>query len=167
MQQGMGVLLEDGDRRAVHFERRYDPPVEDVWRALVEPDQLRGWLAEAEVEPRVGGRVELSFGDGPGELTVGTIRVFNPPHVLEYDWTYEGEPGSVVRFELRSEGGGTALVLHHRLLSIDAAPGYGAGWHAHLDLLGEQLESEAHSSWPERYEALRPDYDEQAAALTG
>jgi uncharacterized protein YndB with AHSA1/START domain len=167
MQQGMGVLLEDGDRRAVHFERRYDAPVEDVWGALVEPEQLQGWLAEAEFEPRVGGRVVLNFGAGPGERTVGTIRVFDPPRVLEYDWKYEGEPESRVRFELRSEAGGTTLVLHHRLLSTEAAPGYGAGWHAHLDLLGEQLEGQIHSAWPERYETLRPEYDEQAGALTG
>jgi uncharacterized protein YndB with AHSA1/START domain len=167
MQQGMGVLLEDGERRAVRFERRYAAPPEAVWDALVEPEQLRGWLAEATVEPRVGGRVELNFGEEPGERTVGTIRVFDPPRVLEYGWTYEGEPESVVRFELRPEADGTTLVLHHRLLSIEAAPGYGAGWHAHLDLLGEQLEGDVRTEWGGRYEALRPGYDSQAAALTG
>jgi uncharacterized protein YndB with AHSA1/START domain len=167
MHDGMGVLLEDGARRAVHFERRYDAAPEAVWDALVEPEQLRGWLAEARVEPRVGGRVELEFGDSPGERTVGTIRVFDPPRVLEYDWSYEGEPDSVVRFELRPEGEGTTLVLHHRQLSTEAAPGYGAGWHAHLDLLAEQIAGSASADWVERYQALRPGYDDQAAALTG
>src|SRR5882724_10796053 len=37
-----------------------------------------------------------------------------PPHLLELDWSTEGEPASAVRFELFEADGGTLLVLDHR-----------------------------------------------------
>jgi uncharacterized protein YndB with AHSA1/START domain len=158
MFDAMGTLAEDGDRRSVRFERRFDATPEEVWNALVEPERLRRWLAEAIVDAREGGSVELRFTDDSGGHVTGAIRVYDPPRVLEYDWTYEGEPGSVLRFELRATEGGTELVLEHRLLSPESGPGYAAGWHAHLDALAAALADEPAPDWQRRYEELRPDY---------
>ena len=88
----------------------------------------------------------------------GTISVFDPPRVLEYEWRFTGEQDSVVRFELRSSGGGTELTLVHRRLGADAGRGYSAGWQAHLDLLEEALAGEVRTDWQERFEALLPEY---------
>jgi uncharacterized protein YndB with AHSA1/START domain len=150
----MGALAGDGARRSVRFERRLDADVEDVWQALVEPERLGRWLAEATIDARVGGNVELRFGDEPGGLVTGSIRVFDPPRVLEYDWTYPGESESVIRFELTPSGSGTTLVVDHRLLGADAAAGYGAGWHAHLDQLAEELAGGVETAWQARFEEL-------------
>jgi uncharacterized protein YndB with AHSA1/START domain len=153
----MGELTEDGERRSVRFERRLDASAEEVWSALVEPERLRRWLAEATVDAREGGSVELRFMDDSGGRVSGTIRVYDPPRVLEYDW-YEGEAGSVVRFELRATGGGTELVLEHRLLPREAATGFAAGWHAHLEALAAALAGVPAPDWQRRYEELRPEY---------
>jgi uncharacterized protein YndB with AHSA1/START domain len=167
VQEQMGVLAHDGERRSVRFERRFEADAQELWSALVEPDRLRGWLAEALVDARPGGTVELRFGDWSGGAELrGAIRVFDPPRVLEYDWVFAGEPASVVRFELRPAGGETTLVVEHRLLSAEAGTGYAAGWHAHLDLLKEELADGVSSDWQERFDAHLPSYVRQAAALT-
>jgi len=46
-------------------EREYDLAPEIVWDALVDDVLVSGWLAEASIEPRLGGRYELSWHD-PG-----------------------------------------------------------------------------------------------------
>ena len=158
MTADLGALAGDGGRRSVRFERRLDADVDEVWAALVEPERLRRWLAEATIDARVGGNVELHFGDEPGGLVSGSIRVFDPPRVLEYDWTYPGETQSVVRFELTPGEHGTTLVVDHRLLGADAAAGYAAGWHAHLDQLAEELAGGVETGWQERFEELLPRY---------
>jgi uncharacterized protein YndB with AHSA1/START domain len=87
----MGVLAHDGARRSVRFERRFAADAQELCSALVEPDRLRGWLAEASVDARPGGTVELRFGDWSGEAQLrGAIRVFDPSRVLEYDWGLRG-----------------------------------------------------------------------------
>jgi uncharacterized protein YndB with AHSA1/START domain len=45
----------------LRFERVYDLPPEIVWDALVDSDLVSGWLAEADIEPRVGGRFNLEW----------------------------------------------------------------------------------------------------------
>jgi hypothetical protein len=53
------------------------------------------------------------------------------------------------------------VVLDHRNVTPDTAVGLGAGWHSHLDALGEILagrETDA-ERWRPRYEALRPEYE--------
>jgi uncharacterized protein YndB with AHSA1/START domain len=45
----------------VHVERVLDFPVVIVWDALVDSDLVSGWLAEADVDPRIGGRFDLRW----------------------------------------------------------------------------------------------------------
>ncbi len=134
-----------------------------MWTALTKPERLRRWLAEAEFEERVGGRVELRFDDGVIE---GTVRELDRPRLLEYEWVDNGAR-SVVRFELGPAGGGTLLVLDHRQLPADAAAGFGAGWHSHLDSLAETLAAPERphdpDAWWSRFQALLPRYGEAVA----
>jgi uncharacterized protein YndB with AHSA1/START domain len=160
-----GVLRSEDERVAVRFERMLEATPEEVWEALTDPELLGRWLATAAVDLRVGGEIALRFGED-GSMEGGRILVLDPPRSLEYVWTFTGEPDSVVRFELTPAGPGrTLLVLDHRLLSPGTAPGYGAGWHAHLDALEATLTGSETGDWFARYEALRPEYEEQAAAL--
>jgi uncharacterized protein YndB with AHSA1/START domain len=58
----------------LHFERVYALPREIVWDALIDSDLISGWLAEADVEPRVGGRFDLEWSHfQPGFRTDGEI----------------------------------------------------------------------------------------------
>jgi uncharacterized protein YndB with AHSA1/START domain len=155
---------ESEDRATVHFERVYDYRQEELWAALTEPGQLRGWLGEVEVDLRVGGRIVIRFGDTDEGMAAGVIRELDPPRVLEYGWTYPGETDSVLRLELAPHGDGTLLILDHRRLPASAAAGYGAGWHAHLDTLDALLGHGA-ADWDERFAELLPDYRAAAERL--
>jgi uncharacterized protein YndB with AHSA1/START domain len=162
---GIGLYRPEGERRSIRFEREYDAGVADVWAAVTEPEQLRGWLAVggAVLEPRVGGRFEVRVTPGEGETAWGTVLAFEPPRLLEVEWRYEGEEESVLRIELAPRGARTLLVLDHRLLDSSQAAGYGAGWHAYLDALQDVLGGVPAGSWDERFQARLEDYRQAAA----
>jgi uncharacterized protein YndB with AHSA1/START domain len=154
-----GRLSLDDDRLTVRFERLYDATPDELWSALTNPAQLPGWLAHASrFQLEVGGAVDLDFGDG--DEVHGEIRELEPGRLLEYTWDDE----SVVRFEIVPRERGVLLVLDHRRLTADVGVEYGAGWHAHLDMLGAKLAGSQLEFTP-RYSELRPPYDERVAAL--
>jgi uncharacterized protein YndB with AHSA1/START domain len=157
----LGVLRNDDERCAVRFKRLYDFTPAELWAALTDPERLARWLAQAEVDPGVGGRVRLGFDDG---VTEGRVLTWDEPHVLEYEWRFAGEDESVIRFELRPQEFGTLLVLDHRRLGRNSGAGYSAGWHAHLDALGG-LYDFSDEAWTQRFEELLPDYRAQADEL--
>jgi uncharacterized protein YndB with AHSA1/START domain len=161
MTKELGRIEREGEMRTLRFERRLAHPAEEVWAALTEPARLAEWLAEALVEPGEGGSITLDFGEGGTEG--GRITVWEPPRALAYEWNFVGESPSHVRWELTiaDEGRATLLTLEHTLLEAESAPGYGAGWHAHLDQLAGHLEGRT-PDWSGRYEELRPSYEELA-----
>jgi uncharacterized protein YndB with AHSA1/START domain len=137
-----------GDRTVLRYERRLAHPVERVWRALTEPGELAGWLAEAEVEPRLGGRIVLRWlnTDEQGDSAVarGTITRFEPPHVLEYDTDIHG----LLRWELHDDGDGCLLTFTNATPAPDDhLTKVLAGWHIHLDHLEDALAGEP-VDWP-------------------
>ena len=165
MASNRGVVRREGERRGVRFERAYAASVEELWDALTSPASVGRWLAEVErLELRVGGAVELRFGDGEGERVTGTVLALEPPRLLEYEWHFPGEEQSAVRFELTADDRGARLVLDHRLLGAETAAGYGPGWHAHLDALAAHLGGGS-IDWLARYRELKPAYEAQLAAL--
>jgi len=141
--------------RTLRFERRLAHPPERVWRALTDPAELAIWLvAAAELEPRVDGAVTLRW-DGDASAACRSV-AWERPAELAYTWD-EGEGESLVRFTLTADGDGTLVVLTHE--RIDSLSGFGAGWHAHLDMLEGALEGRD-VDWQERWDALRPRYEE-------
>lgn len=159
MTQQLGTLRTEGDLLGLRYERRYDAPPEEVWAALTEPGSIRRWLlATAVVEPRAGGAFALDWTGG--EHAEGEVRVWEPPRVLEVDWI-EPDVRSVLRIEISPAESGSLLVLDHRGVPESAVIGMGAGWHAHLELLGELVEGgdPTEDSWRPRFESLRPEYE--------
>jgi uncharacterized protein YndB with AHSA1/START domain len=133
------VEIRDG-RHVLRFERRLDHPIDRVWAALTEPDELAGWLAAADIDLVEGGPVELRWlnTDEHGEHAVlqGIITELDPPRVLEYDSDAHGD----LRWELRQEGDGSALTfLAAPPCSKEELPRMLAGWHFHLDHLADAL----------------------------
>src|ERR671926_466434 len=106
-EQPVGDLVEtlDDGRHRLVFERRLNHPVERVWAALTEPDQIEAWLARAELEPRAGGRVRLQWlntddAEGnqheQGVVANGTVAAIDAPRLLELDTDVHGR----LRWEL-------------------------------------------------------------------
>jgi uncharacterized protein YndB with AHSA1/START domain len=159
-----GTLVHIDGRPALRFERRYAHPVERVWRAVTEPDEMAIWFpSNVEGERAVG--AELTFvdedqraaaheageptrDDGGPELS-GRVVAYDPPNVFSFSWG-----GELLRFELTPDGDGTVLVFTQLLSHQSVAARNGAGWHqciAALDrLLGAPAPEDA--GWQEVYQ---------------
>jgi uncharacterized protein YndB with AHSA1/START domain len=146
----------------VRFERLYDATPAELWRAITDPDQIRGWFAHTtrwSLEP--GDEWGVRFDDGEAG---GRVVSVEEGRILELTWA--GDAGdSLVRFEIVPREAGSLLVLDHTRLVPETRPGYGAGWQSHLEALDALLEGGDAFDWWERFEALRPAYEELAAAV--
>ncbi len=149
---------DSGDDVILRRELRH--PIDVVWAALTEPDQLAVWLMETSVlELRVGGAIGFNEeGMGPP----GTITELTPPSVLEYTRTTGHEPPhSTVRFKLTEAAGSTTLTLtHSRNPSGTTVLDHAAGWQAHLDWLSAQLDEQPLPDFWNLFHELRPEYAE-------
>jgi uncharacterized protein YndB with AHSA1/START domain len=161
-----GTLERHGDRRLIRFERRLHHPVERVWRALTEPDEIAAWLALAELELTEGGRVVLTWQntdpDGNTAVARGTVSALDPPRLLELDTDIHGR----LRWELAPDGDGTALTFTaDAKLPEDWELEVLAGWHIHLDHLEHVLDGGT-IDWPNwslehmpEWERIRASYE--------
>ncbi|MGH3993115.1 MAG: SRPBCC domain-containing protein [Pseudonocardiaceae bacterium] len=62
---GLGSHETVGGQPAVRFQRRLAHPVERVWRAVTDPEQLGSWFpCRVEVDLRPGGPMRFDFGEG-------------------------------------------------------------------------------------------------------
>ena len=144
-----GTVTNFEETATVRFVRDVAASVETVWAALIAEDELSGWLAPTTLEAEVGGRLRIEF--GPDQVVQGEVRRMESLRAFEYTWTFPNEPDSVVLFELTPVEAMTQLVLEHRLLPPDQAAGYGAGWHAHLDMLTAQVTGIDPVDWETRF----------------
>jgi uncharacterized protein YndB with AHSA1/START domain len=132
-----------GEFYVVRFERRFNHPVERVWTALTDPEQLRQWLAIAEIDPIPGGRYQLHF-ENIEHTHIGRVIRYEPPHLFEH--TFGDDANGVVRWELEADGDGCLLRLSHTVYESSQMANFMAGWHAHLELF-EALLSGSPQPW--------------------
>src|SRR5262245_64545114 len=161
MRQPRGTLVPDGNHATLTFQRMYPHRIEHVWQAISTSEALRGWLmvTDATIDGRVGGRIEMRSGAG-GYHSTGTILVWQPPLILEYEWNVEPVPEmphgerAIFRYELSEDGDTTRLLVVYRRISMQTARGFLPGVHAFLDRLEAQLAGEAMPGFVERFDAL-------------
>jgi uncharacterized protein YndB with AHSA1/START domain len=148
----------DSDLITMRFERLIPQPIERVWAALTEPEELSAWLYPFEGTLAVGQTVLIPW-EEDGGLT-STIMEYAPPHLLAWTWQKPGDPESIVRWELVSESGGTRFVLTHSLpiLAANEPSDTLAGWHEHLDTLVDYLAGRRRTWSSERWRQLKDQY---------
>ncbi len=99
------------------IERTYNAPVEKVWKAISDQEQMKQWYFDIpEFEAVIGCEFEFegTSQDGKCYLHKSKVTEVIPNKKLQYSWRYEGEPGnSFVTFELFREGNGTRVRLTH------------------------------------------------------
>lgn len=92
-------------------------PVEDVWSAITEKDQMVQWFFDniPEFQPEVGFSTEFQVTNEGRTFTHCWKVVRAVPHqVVEYQWNYREYQGdSLVTFELTPEGSTTQIKLTH------------------------------------------------------
>ena len=124
------------------FQREFDVARSVVWDALVDPDLVVGWLAEASIEPIVGGRYDLVWLTSTGyPSTLGTIVRWEQPGRL----TVYTDNRGVIEYQL-DDLPAIALPARMRLmvmvrLTVEEAFAIRvpADWLTSLDQLGELL----------------------------
>lgn len=156
-----GTITDHEDDSTITFERRLPFPVQDVWAALTEQDQLNQWFSAGTIEHRQDGVIELA---GPKNVPVtGTVLVWDPPRVLELDWRQHNVGQTTVRYELTPDGDHTVLTLTHSGLRHNDARGYTPGQHASLDRLTAFLSGAEIPGWEERYREVQHLYPTMVA----
>jgi uncharacterized protein YndB with AHSA1/START domain len=142
----MGEVLQNGDRIGLRFVRRFPHPVERVWKAITESDQLRHWMpCDIVGERRAGADIVLPF--WPAHVAKyqmeetslpGRIEVWEPPAVFQWTWGRD-----VLRFELEDGEGETTMTFTTWLESSDPDETASAagGYHVCLAELRELLDT--------------------------
>jgi uncharacterized protein YndB with AHSA1/START domain len=146
-----GKLERAGDRFRLRYERHYPHPPEKVWRALIDPVELKHWFpTRIEGERKQGAKLRFVFEGENAPATEGTLTKLEPERLLEFSW---GE--DLLRFELSAHGSGTKLVFVSTFDERAVAPRSAAGWHACLDGLAKRLDGKPDGdeapSWPRLY----------------
>jgi len=130
-------------------------PIERVWDYLTKSELRQKWLCAGAVSPTPGGQIIFDFDhtrlsakatpkshEGGGDQhMIGQVRVYDRPHHLAFSWpSAEGEAPTEVTIKLVETDRGVRLHLRHEKLTTDGyKSGASAGWHTHLDILGDIL----------------------------
>src|SRR5919112_493161 len=98
------------------IERTYNAPVEKVWKAITDREQMKQWYFDiADFKAEEG--FEFQFTGGNEEKTflhLCKIMEVVPLKKLKHSWRYEGYEGnSFVTWELFDEGNSTRVKLTH------------------------------------------------------
>ena len=99
------------------IERTFNAPVEKVWKALTDKNEMKKWYFDLkEFKPEVGFEFQF-YGEGKnGEKFLHLCKITDAVKnkKLRYSWRYDGYEGiSFVSFELFDEGEKTRLKLTH------------------------------------------------------
>jgi uncharacterized protein YndB with AHSA1/START domain len=142
---GPGLLEVEHDAARVVFRRVLRHPIEVVWAAITEPEQVEAWfMARVRREEVPGGALEMDHPNGV--RATGRVLAWQPPRLYEYEWNLPAGPNrptgeaSIVRWELSPADQGTLLVLSHRKLSRPTAEVFARGLKVFLDRLAAHLD---------------------------
>lgn len=153
-----GTVIRDGDGMRLEFVRTYDEPVDRVWAALTDPEELAAWYGTWRGDP-ASGTVEFAAIEGGGEFKPVRIVACDAPRriAVVLPTPYGPWPISIT---LSESDGTTTGVFVHRLTEPYNPTSVGPGWHYYLDRLGAKLRGDAMpepDDWPS-YEPLGRHY---------
>ncbi len=161
-----GVLEQTNRGPRLRFERRLGHPLEQVWRAITQPEHLAAWFPDRIVVDRweVGAPLRFHGAPVPGGSFDGEVRAFEPQRMWEIRWGTD-----IVRLEIEPDGDGTKLTLFDTIDQVGKAARDAAGWHACLDRLEHHLDGTPLPEAVERWQAVHQGYVEafgpQAATI--
>jgi uncharacterized protein YndB with AHSA1/START domain len=128
------------------IERLFNAPMEAVWKAITDKDQLKQWFFDV---PEFRPELDFEFRFEAGKEDVCYLHLCKITEVvtgrkLTYSWRYEGFSGySLVSFELFAEGDQTRLKLTHEGLETFpmSQPGFLNGYYIPewIDIIGSSL----------------------------
>jgi uncharacterized protein YndB with AHSA1/START domain len=170
----LGSLGSAQSAGVVRIEDRYETTIDDLWRAVTEPDRLARWYGKVEGDLSPGGQFRTYVTDAEIEAT-GRVEACERPRRLlvttrETEESYgrgQGVPpfDEAIEVTLTADGDETILVIEVRGMPLDKIEFYGAGWQVHAEHLAAYLAGRDHGDTEARWGELVPAYQELAAAL--
>src|SRR3954454_24252189 len=150
------TLISTDDKPVLRFEHFLPRPVQEVWRAVTDPVELRAWFpTRIEIDRwETGATLTHHFDEQPFGPLPGRVIECTPPHRLVFTWgddtigfelsATEGctnfvlneERAATTRLELSAREGGTTCARPEDPPAPAAAP-TAAGWEVCLKLLVE------------------------------
>lgn len=105
------------DSKPVIVEEVFHVPVDKVWKALTDKEQVKQWYFDVDkFEPKVGFEFRFAGKGNKGEIYTHICKITEvvSEQKLQYSWQYESYEGySLVTFELEDETDKTRLRLTH------------------------------------------------------
>lgn len=157
-----GEISRESDGFKLVFERILNHPISIVWDAISNPDKLKVWFTDIEMELKAESQLKIIFRDEVKTVTTGKIISVEPPH--RFAWTWEGELAVWELTDLQDNR--CRLVFTYSKLDNRYAVGATAGFHTLLERLELFLQG-SQTTYPfgtEEYdpiqEALREEYGE-------
>lgn len=150
----MGKVTRDAEGFRVRFERTFAHSIDKVWEAITDPEKLKYWFTDIELELRPGGKLTVHFRDAAKTASYGQIVVVDKPR--RFVWTWETEQAD---WELFSEGPVKCrVVLTYSKLTPQFAEKAPAGFHLLLDRLTLALDG-SKTIFPFGTEDLNPIFE--------
>src|SRR5690606_20729150 len=131
----LGIITKENDGYKVVFHRTLNHAIEKVWNAITNPQELKYWFTDVEMDFKPGGKIVIRFRDEARTESHGEIVSIEPPH--KFAWTWEGELAVWELKEISSDQ--TELILTYSKLGADYAVSAPAGFHWMLDTLEGRL----------------------------
>ena len=107
----------DTNTDPIVVEQAYHAPVQVVWKAITDKDQMRRWFFETMIdfEPEVGFETQFNVRcEDRDYLHIWKVSDVVPQKRIAYGWRYGGHPGnSTVAWDLSETPAGTKLTLTH------------------------------------------------------
>ena len=140
-------------RDSIIIERDFNAPIERVFEALVNSDDLvkwhhagDGWVTpHAEVDARIGGKIRIGYSNADGTQTFefgATISEYVPPKRLAYYLQAEdiiNKNNRQVTYDLSEENGKTHFRLEFDIEHVHDKELQRKGWTEHIDNLEVML----------------------------
>jgi uncharacterized protein YndB with AHSA1/START domain len=152
------------DRWTIEYVRVYPHPIERVWRAITDPNEISIWFWSATFDLRIGG--QFAFGPDDSDLR-GVFEAIEPPRFVRFKGPSPMQnPDGYFQFTLdpvraRSRFATRMTFVQHFTPGIVPHPEWGAdpvdhpaaavnpwragtltGWHLAFDALGRRLSGE-------------------------
>lgn len=154
----LGAVLRDDQGMRLEFVRTFPDPIERVWAAVTDPDELATWFGTWRGDPSTG-TIEIAPIEGGGEFQPAELVECDAPRRVAVVLPSPDGPWPL-SVELSEADGLTTLVFVHRLAEPYDATSIGPGWHYYLD----RLDAAVHATpmpggddWP-AYEPLGARY---------
>ncbi|MEM1187522.1 MAG: SRPBCC domain-containing protein [Pseudomonadota bacterium] len=163
----------------LEIKRILNGPIDRVWEYLTDGELRKEWFCGGTTGSQPGEPIVFDFDhrrlseQGPPDKYAdsnvaqmsGQILVYERPHKLKFTWDEMHVEGvSTVTVLLKDLGERTELHLIHEDLVPRIQPGVRAGWHAHLDLLLDLLDSTPRRDFWVYFNALETHYEAESSA---